>query len=98
MINNPVVSSTGGGAVTGEVDISGALVYLDAEENLPKVVDNPRGSYLVKRNSIIVITGIDSRNYIYGGGVEQLLRIPGANGTSYTYIHHVFGDFYVAEE
>lgn len=86
-----------GGAVTGEVDISGALVYLDAEENLPKVVDNPRGSYLVKRNSIIVITGIDPINYTYSGGVEQLLRIPGVNRASYTYIYHAFGDFYMEE-
>ena len=96
MINNTAISLTGG-AVTGEVDIGGGLVYLDAEENLPKVVDNPRGSYSVKRNSIIVITGIDPTNYTCSGGVEQLLRIPGANRRSYTYIYHAFGDFYMEE-
>lgn len=95
MINNPVVSA--GGAVTGEVDISGALVYLDAEENLPKVVDNPRGSYSVKRNSIIVIIGIDPINYTCSGGVEQLLRVPGTSRRDYTYIYHAFGDFYMEE-
>lgn len=97
MINNSTISLTGGGAVTGEVDTDGALVYLDAEENLPKVVDNPRGSYSVKRNSIIVITGIDPINYTCSGGVEQLLRIPGANRGNYTYIYHAFGDFYMEE-
>ena len=95
MINNPVVSA--GGAVTGEVNIGGSLVYLDAEENLPKVVDNPRESYSVKRNSIIVITGIAPINYTYSGGVEQLLRVSGSNNRSYTYIYHVFGDFYMRE-
>lgn len=97
MINNPVVSSAGG-AVTGEVSIGGALVYLDAEENLPKVVDNPRGSYSVKRNSIIVIIGIDPTNYTCSGGVKQLLREPGASRRSYTYIYHAFGDFYMEEQ
>lgn len=86
-----------GGAVTGEVDIRGSLVYLDAEENLPKVVDNPRGSYSVKRNSIIVITKIDSLNYTYSGGVEELLMVSGVNSRSYTYIYHAFGDFYMEE-
>lgn len=96
MINNPVVSSTGG-AVTGEVDIRGSLVYLDAEENLPKVVDNPQGSYSVKRNSIIVITGINPINYTYSGGVERLLSVSGTSSRSYTFIYHAFGDFYMEE-
>ena len=96
MINNPNAVLSGG-VVTGEVDIGGSLVYLDAEENLPKVVDNPRGSYSVKRNSIIVITGIDPINYTCSGGVEQLLRTPGASSRSYTYIYHAFGDFYMEE-
>lgn len=93
MINNPVVSA--GGAVTGEVYTGGSLVYLDAEENLPKVVNNPRGSYSVKRNSIIVITGIDPISYTCSGGVERLLRVPGENRRNYTYIYHALGDFYM---
>ena len=95
MINNPVVSA--GGGVTGEVDINGNFVYLDAEENLPKVVNNPRESYRVKRNSIIVITGINPINYDFNGGVEQLLRVSGTNSSSYTYIYYVFDDFYMEE-
>ena len=87
----------GGGAVTGEVDVTGDFVYLDAEENLPKVVDIPRGSYSVKKNSIIVITRIDPIKYNYSGGIEQLLRVSGSNNRSYTYIYHVFGDFYMRE-
>lgn len=96
MINNPNVVSSGG-AATGKVDISGLLIYLDAEENSPIGVDNPRGSYSVKKNSIIVITGIDPINYTCGGGVEQLLRIYGGNSGNYTYIYHAFGDFYMEE-
>lgn len=85
------------GGVTGEVDIGGNFVYLDAEENLPKVVANPRESYSVKRNSIIVITGIAPINYDFSGGVEQLLMVSGANSNSYTYIYYVFDDFYMEE-
>lgn len=44
MINNSTISLAGG-AVTGKVDIGGVLVYLDAEENSPKVVDNPTYIY-----------------------------------------------------
>lgn len=85
-----------GGGVAGEVDVRlGSLVYLDAEENLPKVVNSPRGFYSVKRNSIIVITNIDYINHTYSGGVEQLLRISGTNSSRYTYIYYAFGDFYV---
>lgn len=85
------------GGVTGEVDIGGNLVYLDAEENLPKVVANPRESYSVKRNSIIVATGIDPINYSFGGDIEQLIRVSGVNSRNYTYIYYVFGDFYIEE-
>lgn len=70
---------------------------MDAEENLPKVVENPRGSYSVKRNSIIVITEINPRNYAYSGGVEQLLGVSGVDSRSYTYIYHALGDFHMEE-
>lgn len=97
MINNPVVSSAGGGAelVTGNVQVNaGKLYYLEENENQVKVVEYPNGNYSIRKNSIIAITGIVSMLYECSGDVQELFRTGGRQNQTAAY--YVFGNFHVS--
>lgn len=96
MINNPVVSATGGAElVTGNVQVrSGKLYYLEENENQVKVVEYPDGNYSIRKNSIIAITGIVSMLYECSGDVQELFRTGGVSNQTAAY--YVFGNFHVS--
>lgn len=86
-----------GGAelVTGNVHVNaGRLYYLEENENQVKVVEYPDGNYSIRKNSIIVITGIAAMQYEYSGDVQELFRTGTASNQTAAY--YVFGNFYVS--
>lgn len=96
MINNPTIVSTGGAElVTGNVQANaGRLYYLGENENQVKVVESPDGNYSIRKNSIIVITGIAAITYEYSGDVQELFRTGVVSNQTAAY--YVFGNFHVS--